>query len=208
MVLILLSIVGLALYMSHKNGASGIVAPTETEVGYVEPWQPYPFTVFNGEGHRSAQENRKVIQQFKVATNPRYTPRDALTYCNIFAGWDYTCAMGCEIPHWVDVFGNKVPVGNGSELTANKISDWLNTQGASRGWREVTEFEARRLALEGKPTIVTWKNPFGNGHQAVVFPNSDTTKTYIAQAGAICFENGLLSRGFGKQENLQFWSHD
>lgn len=211
MVLALAGIAIVVLYMSSKNKNSrngeSDITPSVPMTRYVEPWLPYPFTVFNGENQRSPKDSAEVIRQFNVANNSRYIARDEKTYCNIFP-WDFTCAMGCEIPHWVDVFRNRVAVGRGSEQTANGIVDWLNAVGAPNGWVRLGEYEARQRAVNGYPTLVLWKNQGGIGHMAVVFPNSDTTKTYIAQAGARCFENEPLSRGFGNRENLQFWSHD
>jgi len=68
----------------------------------------------NKEGHRSAENYRKIIEEFDVKNSNRYKKvrvgNSYKTYCNIFM-WDVSIAMDAEIPHRVD----------GSEINANTI---------------------------------------------------------------------------------------
>lgn len=142
--------------------------------------------------------------QFHVATEPRYSPRDGNTYCNVYA-WDVTCAMGCEVPHWVDGAGNPCAPGYGHELTINAAIDWLRSDaGLERGWREVNAAEAELRAGAGHPTLATYSAPHGHGHVAVVLPS--TLGPRIAQAGARNFFDRPMAEGFGSLP-LAFFSH-
>lgn len=201
---ILAGVVGLFLWLNRKT----VEGMAKTVQGFVDAWKPYPITVFSSVGARSAEAARRVIAALQVATNSRYTPRDGTTFCNIFV-WDYSRAMGCEIPHWVGPNGISVPVGMGSELSANGVARWLVAHGGREGWQRVTELTARARAAQGYPTIVTWDNVGGIGHQAALYP-AGYAATMIAQAGANNFEQGALSKGFGnrKEPLLQFWTHE
>lgn len=201
---LLAGLAGLFLWLNRKvvQEMPGAIA------AFIDAWLPYPLSVTSREGSRSAASTINVIRQFQVASNPRYTPRNGVTFCNIFV-WDFTRAMGCEIPHWVGPLGLPVPVGKGSELSANATVQWIATTGPSQGWQRVTELTARARAAQGYPTVVLWPNVGGIGHVAVVYP-AGYAATMIAQAGATNFENGALSKGFGsrKEPLLQFWTHE
>lgn len=182
---------------------------------YIEPWLKCPIVEWSVEGERSAEQARKVIAQFKVAKNPRYTPRDLNkdgkqdTFCNIFT-WDYSRAMGCEIPHWVGANGAITAVGMGKELNANATVDWIREYGSVYGWRKITENEAREAAGRGYPTVVLWQHHGGIGHVAVVYPSPKLNDvTLIAQAGSKNFEGEMLKKGFGRltEPALEFWTH-
>jgi hypothetical protein len=154
-----------------------------------------------------------VINQFAVGNNPRYAPRDSSgdgirdTFCNIFV-WDVTRAMGAEIPHWVDGSSNPAAVGSGRELSANATVDWLRQHGHRHGWRRVSEAEAQRLANQGHPSVVVWKNPGGIGHVAVVRPGEVTSKgPAIAQAGVRNFNHGHVKDAFGNAP-VEYWVND
>lgn len=182
---------------------------------YVEPWLEYPITVYSEEGARSAEQTRKVIAQFKVATNPRYTPRDLNkdgkqdTFCNIFI-WDFARAMKVKLPHWAGSNGVITVVGMGRELNANATVDWIREYGPGHGWRKITEYEAREQAGRGNPTVVLWQHHGGIGHVAVVYPSPKLNDvTLIAQAGSKNFEGEMLKKGFGRltEPALEFWTH-
>lgn len=157
---------------------------------------------------------QRVVSQFYVETNPRYTPRDLNkdgvqeTLCNIFL-WDVTRAMGAEIPHWALANGASAAVGMGKELTANATVDWMNEHGERVGWRKISENEARESAAQGYPTVVLWQHHGGIGHVACVYPGP-TGVTLIAQAGSKNFVGLPLSAGFArlKEPALQFWMHE
>lgn len=162
----------------------------------VEPWLPYPLTLRSDETSRAPWNMWAIVHDLQVETNPRYTPRNNSTFCNIFL-WDVTSAMGAEIPHWVDEKGDPCKPGKGAELSANKIVDWIVKHGPRFGWAECTEAEARRDARFGQPAVALWKNPKGIGHVAVVMPAREPV-TQIAQAGRLNFSLGPVTKGFGK----------
>jgi len=151
----------------------------------------------------------QVINQFGVGTNPRYTPRNGNTYCNIFV-WDVTRAMGAEIPHWVQRDGTPArPFDRGArELSANGTVRWLNRHGARYGWRRVTADEAQRNANRGRPTVVVMPRPGGTGHVAIVRPGVNGPRgPAMAQAGARNFNNGNVRDVF-RRTQPQYWIHD
>ena len=119
------------------------------------------------------------------------TSRGTSTWCNIFV-WDVTCAMGAEVPHYVDEAGRTERVGEGVEVTANATARWLETYGAAQGWREEGEREAARAAEAGMPALAVWHNTSGHGHVAVVVPGRNG-KLHIAQAGASCVSTAEAS---------------
>lgn len=168
----------LAAAVSNENAAVPVTAP---------------FT--NLPGARSPATYARVIDQFRVEENPRYKVRDLNrdgyddTFCNIFM-WDVTCAMGAEIPHWVE----------GRELNANAAVAWLANDGAKRGWKSATAVQAQQYANQGCPAVAVWLNPTGGpGHVAMVRPGvpDPVEGPVIAQAGATNFNNGTVARGFG-----------
>ncbi len=182
-------------------------------IPYIDPWKPYPLTVTRHDS-TDADTASKVIAQFHVETNPRYTPRDLNkdgvrdTFCNIFL-WDYSRAMGAEIPHWVLANGASAAVGMGRELDANGVVEWMRAHGPTAGWRKIVETEAREMAAQGYPTVVLWNHHGGIGHVAVVRPGPNDV-TLIAQAGSHNYETALISKGFGllKEPALEFWTHE
>jgi LysM repeat protein/peptidoglycan hydrolase-like protein with peptidoglycan-binding domain len=172
-----------------------------------QAWIPVDAPLQGSPSNRNADTYSDVIDQFGVASNPRYQPRDGNTYCNIFA-WDVTKAMGAEIPHWVDANGNPTGVGQGRELDANGVNQWLNNQGPQHGWREVSAEEAQRLANEGHPTVASWNNPGGIGHIGVIRPGEINERgPAMAQAGSSNFNDGHVKDSFGNAP-VQYFVND
>lgn len=172
-------------------------------------------------GERSAENYNAVIDQFNVATNPRYKIRNNNTYCNIF-GWDVTVAMGAELPHWINRATNEPYTYDTSktyaenaevarELNANSVADWARDYGPNYGWRPATGQEAQAAANAGKPTIGVWKNTGGIGHVIVVRPNPNNDgEIHIAQAGASNYNHGTLSNHASSKfrNGVVFYVHD
>lgn len=158
------------------------------------PWVPAEAPLKSAASDRSPARYDTVIDQFAVEKNPRYR-RDQQgkgeTYCNIFV-WDVTFAMGAEIPHWVDQENNPTVLGNGIELDANAVIQWLQNRGKNQGWKKANPEQAQELANQGYPDVVTWLNPGGIGHIAVIRPgqNSLNQGPTIAQAGETNFNHG------------------
>jgi predicted chitinase len=181
------------------NGTQAASGTTNTDA-----WIPVDAPLKGDPANRNADTYADVIDQFAVGNNPRYAPRGGNTYCNIFA-WDVTKAMGAEIPHWVDGAGNPTGVGQGRELDANGGHLWLQNQGPSHGWREVSAEEAQQMANQGHPTVASWHNPGGIGHIAVVRPGEINERgPAIAQAGASNFNEGHVRDSFGNADVKYF----
>jgi hypothetical protein len=193
--------------------------------------------VTNSPGNRDPNLYSSAINQFGVETNPRYTPRNNNTYCNIFV-WDVTTAMDAEIPHWVDVKTREpLDVSKYYELTrqgiifdelnANEVVDWIDGSGANYGWHAVTAEEAQNLANRGNPAVAVWKNPNAGvpesqwkypkagtaGHVAMIRPGeySLTQGPAIAQAGGDNTNSGRVSTNFyygWKNDEVIYYVHD
>lgn len=180
---------------------------TSTSMGW--PSTP-PFT--NSAGDRSVANYSNVINQFAVANNRRFLPRDGYTYCNIFA-WDVTRAMGAEIPHWVTADGRPTGVGQGRELNANATDQWLAKHGANYGWHRVSAAEAQTLANQGKPAVAVWNSGSGSpGHVAMVRPGTydPAEGPTIAQAGGQNYNLTTVRVGFGRSrmDQIAYYAHD
>ena len=161
-----------------------------------DAWRPATPAITNAEGDRSPEKLRAVVAQFRVGTEPRYQPRNGATFCNIFA-WDFTAAMGVEVPHWVDLDDQPSKAGVGHELSANAVLDWLRTTGLERGWREVVAVEAELQASNGHPTLAVL-HVVPHGHLAVVMPSRpDSPGLRVSQAGKRNFEDEPIGHGFG-----------
>ena len=89
-------------YSSYLGGSGGTGF---TKAIPDEAWKPSFASITSSAGSRSAAQYRKVIDQFNVESNKRYTPGEN-TYCNIFI-WDVTRAMNAEIPHYINAETNK-----------------------------------------------------------------------------------------------------
>lgn len=162
----------------------------------LDAWRPTEAPVTCGTLCRSANHLRMVVDQFDVENNPRYKPRDGLTFCNIFA-WDVSRALACEIPHW----------WFGDEQDANQTHTWLaGGNGQRHGWSQVDEFAAQRLAREGRPVVASWKNPNPKkpGHIALLLPSPEGLGIRIAQAGTRNLFDRPVKDGFGDLPYLLF----
>lgn len=162
----------------------------------------------------SAAQYEKVIDQFKVGTNPRYTPRDVpqpdgskkhTTFCNVFVT-DVCLAMGAPTP---------TPPYS---VSANDYAAWLASTkpggGATKGWKQVSAAEAQKLANSGRPAIAAWTNPKpgASGHVAMVRPGElDPVKgPATANAGETCFDQGHVADGFksGPLSDVKYYVYD
>lgn len=173
------------------------------------PWVPVDPPLCNHPGERNPRLYERVIEQFDVATNPRYAPRDGKTYCNIFA-WDVTRAMSAEIPHWVTPTGEpaKCRERGAQRNNCNAMHAWLHSVGDKYGWRRVDAMDAVIWASRGCPAVAIYYNLNGNGHVGIIRP--DSTKDsgpLLAQAGQRSFLRGSLVDSFGSN-TPEFWVHE
>lgn len=147
-----------------------------------------------------------VLRELDVETAPRYRattvdgkPR---TFCNIFAT-DVIRNMGIAAPtHWM-VGAVPAKLGQGIEMSANRLYPWFEVNGGTHGWWEADEGTAVAAAERGHLVIVIYRNPNGPGHIAIVKGERDD-ETRITQAGAYNFADTALSTGFGKLPR-KFW---
>lgn len=204
----------------EPSGGDGLTHNSNGNVSSTNACVPVKPLITNT-GERSAQNYNAVIDQFNVATNPRYKIRNNNTYCNIF-GWDVTVAMGAELPHWINRATNEPYTYDTSksysqnaavarELNANSVADWVRDYGPNYGWRPATAQEAQAAANAGKPTIGVWKNTGGIGHVIVVRPNpTNDGEIHIAQAGASNYNHGTLSNHASSKfrNGVVFYVHD
>ena len=147
-----------------------------------------------GPSERSPANLEACIDQFRSELiGGKWEPRDGLTWCNAFAQ-AVTAALQCPIPM----------------ALANEQIAWLEGLGGkSSGWTETTREHAITSAQVGNPTLVTWANPTGHGHIAVLRPaplGHEHDAPFIAQAGRENFWIGRLQRGFGNLP-VKFWTH-
>jgi hypothetical protein len=170
-----------------------------------DQWRPLKtLGVTSQPGERNPHATATVLRQFGLATSARYQPRDGLTFCNIFS-WDFTRAMGCEVPHWH---------GEGTarrELTANETAK-LMAMGAFPGWRECSPLAAWDHAAVGEPVLALWRNPAGPGHVAALEPrphDGDWRRGLVAQAGRVCGYEMPLASAFGaaRLPLVEFYFH-
>lgn len=172
-------------------------------------WLPADVIVTNAEGARSQSDYLEVLDQFKVETNPRYTPENGQTFCNIFV-WDASRAMGAEVPHWVKPDGSPgTHVFPSEETTANKLFDWFPTHGVRFGWSLCGPTQAQASANAGNPTVAVWKNPRpgASGHVAMVVPGEwQYGGPWVMQAGRINYRRAKCSQAFGAYTPY-FWTH-
>ncbi len=190
--------------------------PVEPVGAGINPWIPVTPVITSGPGDRRPELYQAVLQQFQVARNPRYTPRDTSgdgeidTHCDAYVS-DCTKAMGCEIPPWAYEDRSPSPPGEGGELSANGSILWLRAGGTDGGWRKLKgATEALERAIKGYPVAACYYNSGGIGHVAMVRPGQpDPIRGIpVAQAGARNFDDGFLLDGFGSYGPIEFWTHD
>lgn len=160
-------------------------------------------------GERSKERLEAVLGQFKVETNKRYLPRSGATFCNIYAR-DVTHAMGVKLPYG---------------MLANGIYDWLPSKaGKAAGWVAVSAEEAQKAANEGRPVVVSYKNPGkikvkgkdgkmtekpAHGHIAVVRPSDQPGGPWLSNAGSKNADNIAVSKVFskGRMKTIRYYAN-
>ncbi len=150
-------------------------------------------------GQRSAQRTNDVTAQFNLKHDPRYVPAEGLTFCNIWA-WDFSRAMGAEVPHWVD----------GREMTANEYGrpgGWFETEGQRLGWREVRSTGSVLAEVNaGNVVIAVLHNPGGHGHITPVVP--DLHRVTVANVGVQNFQRVPIEQAYGHfLPQVRYWVH-
>ena len=115
------------------------------------------------------------------------------------------------------------PPEHGSTNLANAQADWLATQGAKQGWKEVkSPEEAQRMANAGFLVVASLKEtePNRSGHIAIVRPKAFDRKAIeqvgpaIIQAGMNNHRSTTLEAGFKshpgawRERRIRFFAHE
>lgn len=136
---------------------------------------------------RTPDDILKAVAEINPEKNPDLQPGappapPGGTWCNKFVAW-VTSALGAPVP-----FGEY-----GTHAYAQ--IQWLDAE--NDGWKHSTEISARENAARGGVSIATSVSSAvpGGAHLALVLPNRDETR--IAQAGAHCYNDVPLVKGFG-----------
>lgn len=114
------------------------------------------------------------------------------------------------------------PPEHGQVLLANAQYDWLQSEGAQKGWQPVRDaIDAQAYANRGYLVVATYKNHHDDkpGHIAIVRPSDKSAAAIrregpqITQAGGTNYRDTTLQRGFaghpaawGKGE-VRFYAH-
>jgi hypothetical protein len=107
-------------------------------------------------------------------------------------------------------------------LLANAQFDWLENEGATRGWRPLRDaIDAQSAANHGDFVVATYKNHHDDkpGHIAIVRPSDKSAATIrsegpeITQAGGTNYLDTSLARGFAghpaawSRHEVRFYAH-
>lgn len=147
---------------------------------------------------------RGIIADLDVERALRYKPHDEKTFCNIYAN-DIIANMGIAAPrHWMTSGGDPAKVGQGIEMSANRLVSWFKQHGGRYGWWSADEGTAVSAAERGHLVIAIMRGDERKpGHIAIVLGEKDN-KTRISQAGAHNFAECDLQAGFGNRP-VEFW---
>lgn len=157
------------------------------------PWQPIDIPA--SKMPQGDAKLRQVLMELDPENAHRYKPTANGTSCNIFV-WDFTRAMGCEVPHWVRADGRVTQTGKGKELNANGVVRWLATYGARAGWVQSDRKVATDAAARGHVVVVGWDSGKATpGHVAILLPEGT-----IAQTGKRNFIGKTIREGFGDRD--------
>ena len=164
----------------------------------------------------------------------RYGPKQAATYCNIYA-YDYCYLAGVYLPRvwWTDRAlrtireGGDPPVKYADtvrELNANSLHDWLADYGPEYGWKRVFDLDVLQSAANNGEVclIVAQRNDLNSpGHIAAVVSEqagpkaaraatSEILRPVESQAGVRNFRAVVKSKTWWNGERFRsfgFWRH-
>ena len=196
----------IGVVLPGASNSAGVVTVNENGSIKDSPGKEIEPFKSNAEGQRGAAAYNEVLADLDVENRYRYQKRNGSTYCNIYV-WDATKAMGCEIPHYYDPNTGKETAsrvaGTYLEMSAGRMTKWLENFGAENGWIECDEATAIAMANKGMPTVAAATT---TGHVAMVVPqNEGETGVMISQAGGSNFNHGSLKNGFGSYPVKYFY---
>lgn len=114
------------------------------------------------------------------------------------------------------------PPEHGQILLANAQYDWLQNEGAQKGWQPLRDaIDAQAYANRGYLVVATYKNHHDDkpGHIAIVRPSDKSAAAIrregpqITQAGGTNFRDTTLQRGFAghpaawEKGEVRFYAH-
>ncbi|MDR3278626.1 MAG: hypothetical protein LBT12_07615, partial [Oscillospiraceae bacterium] len=123
---------------------------------------------------------------------------------------------GAEIPHYVDSQTGAPrtypDIQGATEQGAIAMERWLETDGASYGWKEVNAETAQAFANAGYPAVTTSK---AAGHVQMVVPSEsggydEIRGVAVAQAGARVYNYTYLSNIYGAEgrKSVRYFVHE
>ena len=161
-------------------------------------------------------EHDDVLKILDVEKNPRYTPTETQTFCNIYVH-DFARLLGIYIPRvwWTQETIKKqdysvVSYGkNVLDLNVNAIYDWFNNYGTYYNWTNVGKDELiikNFSNVRNKLVVILAKNkdPKRSGHATIVLSRRDNPNIVQSQAGRNNIEE--FSSEWYKSTNYSNWS--
>ena len=141
-------------------------------------------------GNRSGVYMKYVLGQFNILENARYSGNQAVTFL-----WDYSVAMGCEIP---------VLNSDGSRKDVRELADWFESaSGAGNGWAITDAKGAADAANQGSAVILIYKT---SGRGLVVMPGSSADAMKVMDAGYLK-SVGNTDSGYAYDGSAAFYVH-
>jgi hypothetical protein len=168
----------------------------------VAAWEPI---LVPGREKPWAERLDAVLDDLDVVRAIRYDPQPK-TKCNIYVT-DVIRNMRVPAPeHWMTSEGVPAKMGQGIEMSANRLAPWFRLHGPRYGWWSADEATARNAAERGHLVVVSWQSDGRRepGHIAIVLGELDG-KPRITQAGGFNSRECPLSAGFGNRGPLEFW---
>jgi hypothetical protein len=155
-----------------------------------------------------AERLPSIIEDLAVESAPRYAPTADSTFCNIYAT-DIIRNMRFGAPaHWMTDKGVPAKVGQGMEMTANRLAVWFRKHGPVAGWW-FANFEAAQTAAErGHLAVAIWQSDGRRepGHIAVFLGRSnEKDEALFTQAGARNFRAGTHQACFGNKTPVEYF---
>ena len=144
-----------------------------------------------------------IINQFEMLSHPRYISTNHDDARSQILLWDFTVAMGCEIP---------MKTEGGDLKTASEIYEWMqDEEGQSAGWKEVTEEEAQKSANEGHPAVIIDYKENDNGKAFIIRNDqasySPSRGAYVSCAGATVIDKAYLNEQFPGAHDYHYFIH-
>lgn len=179
----------------------------------IERWRPLVLGDLptSAPDRRSREAYLAVLSALDPRHHARYQPSRSSMWCNILS-WDATCALGCEVPHWVlRPGGDPRKIEDWNELDANETAEWLGSSaGRAAGWHPIDRHQAEAMTAGGFPVVIAWANRSGSGHVAMAMPPREDGLLRCCAAGAVCVWDVPIVKSFGDlgAREAIYYGHD